>query len=195
MNSRINCSKRSNARAMTLVEVVVAVGLGSIILTAGAIFYLFVVRSFMMAGNYTDMDARSRYSVDAMLQEMRSATRVTDYQLTSTNAVLTLTNSIAGTQVTYTWNADTGNLVRDKTGTATRTYLTECSSWQFELYQRTPHSNGVYIFYPSTNTYGTNDLSMTKLINMSWRCSRSVIGQKLNTENVQTAQVVLRNKQ
>ena len=30
---------------------------------------------------------------------------------------------------------------------------------------------------------------------MTWKCSRTILGQKANTESVQTAQVVLRNKQ
>jgi hypothetical protein len=51
------------------------------------------------------------------------------------------------------------------------------------------------VFFPATNSAGAYDLSVCKLINMTWKCSRTVLGSKLNTESVQTAQVVLRNKQ
>ena len=180
---------------MTLVETLVAVGIGSLILAAASVMYIFILRSFTMAGNYTDMDARSRYTVDAMLKEIRQCTLVTDFQSTSSNSSLTLTNTMAGTSVSYSWDSDSRNLVRDKTGEPSRVYLTECDSWIFQLYQRTPHTGGVYIFFPATNSFGTNDATLAKVINMSWRCSRKVIGRKLNTENVQTAQVVIRNKQ
>ncbi len=51
------------------------------------------------------------------------------------------------------------------------------------------------MFYPATNSSGVYDPSICKLINMSWKCSRTILGSKMNTESVQTAQVVLRNKQ
>jgi hypothetical protein len=73
--------------------------------------------------------------------------------------------------------------------------LTECDRWDFELYQRTPKSGGTYVFYPATNIAGAYDLSICKLIDMTWKCSRTILGSKANTESVQTAQVVLRNKQ
>src|SRR5206468_2356080 len=98
-------------RAMTLIEMLTALGLGSIILAAAGIMYLFVVRSFTMAGNYADLDASSRYAVDAMLKEMRQSTLVTSYQSTSTNSWLSLTNAMDATSVTYSWNSDSRNLV------------------------------------------------------------------------------------
>jgi len=38
-----------------------------------------------------------------------------------------------------------------------------------------------------------SNLKECKLINMSWRCSRTMSG-KVNAENVQAMQIVLRNK-
>ena len=32
-----------------------------------------------------------------------------------------------------------------------------------------------------------------KLIDVSWKCSRKIMGEKLNTESVQTAKIVIRN--
>jgi hypothetical protein len=76
------------------------------------------------------------------------------------------------------------------------TVLTECDRWDFGLYQRTPLVTSSNVFYyPATNTAGTLDPKLCKLINLSWKCSRLVAAQKLNTESVQAAQFVLRNKQ
>jgi hypothetical protein len=35
--------------------------------------------------------------------------------------------------------------------------------------------------------------SQVKLISVSWRCSRTILGAKVNTESVQTAQICIRN--
>jgi hypothetical protein len=50
------------------------------------------------------------------------------------------------------------------------------------------------VFYPATNNAGALDLTICKVINMNWKCSRAILQQKINTESVQTAQIVLRNK-
>lgn len=51
------------------------------------------------------------------------------------------------------------------------------------------------IYFPAINTAGQLDLSLCKLIKVYWKCSRNILGQKVNTESVQAAQIVLRNKQ
>ena len=96
---------------------------------------------------------------------------------------------------TYTWQASTQSLACQKPGEPDQVYLTECDRWDFELFQRAPQKSGSYVFFPATNSAGAYDLSICKLINMSWKCSRTILGSKLNTESVQTAQIVLRNKQ
>jgi hypothetical protein len=180
---------------MTLVEVMVSAALASIVLAGSGSLYVFGSRSFTSMSNYTDMDVRSREAVDLMSRDIRDATAVTAYTSTSTNKVLAVTNALAGTAAIYTWNSSQGTMVCSKTGQADQIYLKGCDSWDFQLYQRSPQSSGSYVFYPATNTTGAYDLTLCKLINMSWKCSRTIIGSKLNTESVQTAQVVLRNKQ
>jgi hypothetical protein len=180
---------------MTLVELLIAITIGLIVLTAAGIIWIFVLQSFVAAGNYADLDAKSRMAVDVMMAEIREASGVVGFQNNGSNSWLSVTNSLeANSKITYSWDSGSRMLVRQKTGEPDRAYLTECDAWNFQLFQRTPHPSGVYVFYPATNVYGTNDLTIAKLINMNWRCSRTILGQKRNTENVQTAQVVLRNK-
>jgi hypothetical protein len=188
--------KTAACAGLTLVELMVAIGAGSLVLAGAVTMWLFVLRGFTAVGNYSDLDAKSRFTVDSMLNEMRQASRVVGFQRTGTNNWLSLTNAqAAGTGVTYTWDITNRKLVRQKPNEADRVYLTECDLWDFQLYQRTPHPGGVYVFYPATNASGVLDTNLCKLVNMTWKCSRTVLGKKANTENVQTAQVVLRNKQ
>jgi hypothetical protein len=63
--------------------------------------------------------------------------------------------------------------------------LKNCDSFSFAYYQRNPTNN--FTFVTTTNA------AQIKLVSVSWRCSRQILGSKLNTESVQTATVVVRN--
>jgi hypothetical protein len=181
---------------MTLVEVLVAMGLGSIVLAAVASLTMYAGKSSLAIVNYTDLDIKSRYALDMISREIRQATAVTSQQTNLPTKSLTLTNADQGTQITLTFDSNARTLVMQRTGQSDLTTLTECDRWDFSLYQRTPYGFPTnIIFYPATNTTGSLSLSLCKLVNMSWKCSRTIFGQKVNTESVQTAQIVLRNKQ
>jgi hypothetical protein len=180
---------------MTLVELMIAMTVGSMLVAAATSLWLFGSRSFLAMGNYSDLDNKSRNALDRMSQNIRQATAVIAFQKNNTTTMLTVTNAVAGVASTYIWQATPRTLVCKQTGQPSQVYLTECDRWDFELYQRTPQTGGRYVFFPATNTAGAYDLSVCKLIDMTWKCSRNILGKKVNTESVQTAQVVLRNKQ
>jgi len=188
-------SRGTGASGLTLVEVMVSVALASLLLATAGSVWLYGSRSFAAMGNYADLDHKSRNALDLMSRDIRQATRVTGFHNSGTSRWLAVTNEAEGMGITYTWNAGPRTLVCQKTGEAEQVYLTECDRWDFSLYQRAPQKGGGYVFFPATNTAGAYDLSVCKLINMTWKCSRTILGDKLNTESVQTAQVVLRNKQ
>jgi len=188
-------SRATRARGMTLVELMVAVALGSMLLAGAGALWLFGSRSFVAMSNYTDLDQKSRNAADLMSRDLRQATRVVAFKKSEKFKQLTVTNAMAGTAITYTWEATPRTLVCEKTGQPKQVYLTECDNWGFELYQRTPQYDGSYAFYLATNIAGAYDPSICKLINMTWISSRTILGSKVNTESVQTAQVVLRNRQ
>lgn len=188
-------SRATAARGIALAEMMIALALGSLLFATVAALWLFGSRSFAAMGNYADLDAKSRNAIDLMSRDLREATGVTAFQKTENSRSLTVTNAITGKEISYTWNATARSLVCQQAGQTNQVYLTGCDRWDFELYQRTPQSGGTYVFFPATNTAGAYDLSVCKLINMTWKCSRTILGAKVNTESVQTAQVVLRNKQ
>jgi type II secretory pathway pseudopilin PulG len=180
---------------MTLVELLVAVAASSLMLAAAMTMWIFSMRSFAAAGNYMDLDAKSRGAVDLMLRDLRDATEIVGYQNNGSNNWLRVTNAqVANSGANYAWDSSSRKLICQRPGEADWVFLTECDAWDFQFYQRTPHTSGIYVFYPATNAWGTTDVSIAKLVNMSWKCSRNLLGRKANTENVQTAQVVLRNK-
>ena len=149
---------------------------------------IFTSKTFCITGNYADLDAKSRNTIDVISKEIRNSSAL--IAVASANPFsLTFTNATAGTATTIIYDATARTLTMQKTGQATRTYLTECDRWNYSLYNRAPYmTNNNVVFYPTT------DLKQVKLVNLSWTCSRKVLGSKLTTETVLTAQIVLRNK-
>ena len=70
----------------------------------------------------------------------------------------------------------------------TTTLLKEVSpnSLQFSMFQRNPVGGSV-------DQYATTDPTLCKVVQMSWTCSRNILGKKTNTESVQSAKIALRN--
>ncbi len=181
-----------NQRAMTLIEIMIGAGLATIVLTMVMMLYMFGLRSFGSMGNYAEMDGQSRQSLDRMMREIRSSSMVVGVQnsgATKWLKVATLPPSV-NSPVTnlFTWDSTSGMLVWDQSGQASKTILTGCDQWSFSMFQRTPQTNGGWQFTETT------DQTICKLINMSWKCSRTNIIRKFNSESMVSAQVVLRNK-
>jgi hypothetical protein len=77
-------------------------------------------------------------------------------------------------------------LTRTRNGVV-KALLSGCDSLSFTIAQRNP-VNGSYDVYPAATA------TTAKVVNVSWNCSRTVLGFKANTENVQTARIVIRRQ-
>lgn len=177
-------------RAFSLVEMLVSVGVGSLILMATALLSVYGNQSFVCVGNYLDLDRVSRAALDQMTRDARQAVSLASY---STNQLVF--SDCDSNQLNFYWNPATKLLTRtQKIGatTATTTLLTQCDFLSFRIYQRNPIP-GQFNFYPATNASGVYVPGLCKLIDVSWRCSRTVLGNAINTESVQTAKICLRN--
>ena len=198
MNLRhLKTSPRRSFWAFTLVETCVGIAVGSVVLAAVASLTMYAAKSSAAMVNYTDLDSKSRYALDVISREIRKSSGLLAFQ---TNTSLTLTNATEAAIVKLTYDPSARTVVMSKTGQADFTALTECDTWNFSLYQRTPYVTQTVtqtnvLYYPATNSAGVLDVNICKLINLSWKCSRSIFGQKVNTESVQAAQIVLRCKQ
>lgn len=186
LNKKRNCFRFSGG--FTLTEMLAAVFCGSIILTGLLSTTLYVSRSFRAIGNYVDLDAASRHALDVMSHDIRGAA---SYSMTTyeTNRIV-LTNP-DGSSFAYFWDPDAETLTRyytnaTKTVKTATTMLTGCDVLTFNIYQRNPTNDFQFV---STTDYP----ALTKLIDVSWRCSREIYGVKMNTESVQTARIVIRN--
>jgi len=172
---------RKLCHGMTLPEVMVALGIGSIILTVVATLSLYSSRTFVAMGNYVDLDKSSRNALDLMIREIRQTTVLSDYKPNS----LTFVDS-DGLLLQYEYDSTARTLSRRKPGEKTIVLLTECDYLNFYIFQRSP--------LPGAKFVSTTSPASCKLVDMTWKCSRTILGKKLNTESVQTAKIVIRNK-
>lgn len=202
MDGKVNGLRRAMA-GVTLVEVMIASGLGSLVLAIVASLSMYGARSSVALLNYTDLDGKSRHASDVVSRELRGAVAVTSYQSQPTNKFITFQTVqtdpsnpalLVTNAATLRWNSADRTLILSHQGQVF-TALTECDRYDFQLFQRTPFVTTTnLLFYPATSTTGQLDLSLCKLVNMSWKCSRTILARKVNTESIQAAQIVLRNK-
>lgn len=172
--------RSQSRRGMTLVETLVASMAGLLLMTVVASVWMFSARSFVALGNYRDLDNASRNTLDLMSREIRGAAALTSY---ATNAITLLNRD--GTSFSYVYNPGTETLSRVQGGNS-RVLLEQCDYVRFHVSQRNI-TNG-FVFYTTTS-----QPQLTKLVDVSWKCSRTILGAKVNTESVQTAKIVLRN--
>src|SRR5579859_269619 len=175
--------KRSGA-GWTLVEMMVALLCGMIIVASLMAITVFASRSYLAIANYRDLDKNSRNALDVMSRDIRNMSTVTAY---ATNAI-TL-SALNGDTVTFNWNPTATTFTRTYTSSSTTNttmLLTNCTVLVFNVYSQVP--TGPFKFPPTaTNVFES------RLIDVSWRCARAVLGAETNSESVQTAKIVIRN--
>jgi Tfp pilus assembly protein PilW len=167
---------------MTLPELMVGVGVGGIFLTLVAIVFVGSTQSFALMQNHYSMDDDSRRALDQMTQDIRKAGNLVSF---STNE---LVFTYAGSNnLVYHWDPATRQLIQWKSDSpTTNVLLNGCDSLRFSMFRNVPVIGGA-----ATNAA---TVAQAKCISVSWECSRTVVGQKLSTENMQQALIVIRNK-
>ncbi len=167
---------------MTLVEVMIATSIGTLILAAAGSLMIYNARSLAALTNYADLDRYSRTAVDKLSQDIRQSPDLISFTTTE----LQFNSSLGRSNITYTYYPDSRELVR-RQGLNREVLLKECDSLTFTVYGRNNISNTWDQFVVAT-------AASAKLIKLNWTCSRTVLGQAVNTESVQTAKIVMRKQ-
>jgi len=180
MKTLVKESRRCSA--FTLLELIVASGLATLVMGMIMVSLMFCSRSFVAIGNYTDLNKNSLIALDRLTRDIREASSLKTFapdQLVFLDA--------KNNPLTFAWNPKSKELTRSAGGRTT-TLLKDCDYLTFNIFQRSPTTDGAMDFYTASN-----NASLCKLVSVSWRCSRTILGQQLNTESVQTAKIVIRN--
>jgi Tfp pilus assembly protein PilW len=175
---------------MTLVEFQIASAIAVILFAAVMSLSFYTARSFAAFTNYIDLDANSRNALDVMSSEIRQA----DLLTAATSTSLTFQTTDAGTgakhTVKYAYDSATKLVSRIFDGGQPEVLLTECSFLQFSTFQRNATPSLDNAFVPVT----TSQPNLCKVVQLTWICSRKILGKSTNTESVQSAKVVIRKK-
>ncbi len=158
-----------------------AMGITTLLVLVVCSFAIYSSRNFAVLANYVELDDANRLAIDHMTQDLRQARRLVSASATT----LTLEDS-DGFTIQYAFNPNTHILSRTKGG-ITQVMLTECDTLNFALGQRNP-VGGSYDIYPAATP------ETAKVVNVSWVCSRKILGVRSNTESVQTARIVIRKQ-
>lgn len=165
-------------------EYLVGMTIGGIIMAALTQLTFYTGRSFAALANYTELDKYSRNALDQMVYKIRQSDQMIDF---STNRM------VFGYMTTNTLTYDyspTAKILTEQIGNAQpKILLKGCDVLTFSIFQRNTAS-GTYDQFPATMTNNA-----VKLVQLSWTCSRSVLGARINTESVQSAKIVIRNPQ
>jgi len=142
---------------------------------------MFTARSFLALSNYSELNDNNRITMDTMTRDLRECNRVISCGATR----LDIQDS-DGATISYIYSQGAGTLTRSKNG-VNRTMVTGCDMLAFNLGTRDPIA-GSFAVVPTSN------VNQAKVVNVSWNCSRSILGSKVNSENVQTARIVIRKQ-
>ncbi len=173
--------RRTSQRGLTLIEFIVASGISTLVLLATASLAYYSARSFAGIVNYVDLDIKSRSALDQMSKDIRQCDSL---QSASTNQLVF--NYGSGITLTYDYDS-VGRTLTRTLNAVSKVLLTECDYLRFAIFQRNP-VGGTYDQYP------TADASTCKLVQLNWVCSRTILGQRVNTESVQSAKIVIRRQ-
>lgn len=185
------------ARAWTLVEMMVAIGVFSIAAAALASIFLFSVRGFAAMANYAVLDQYNRQAMDQVTKEIRQAQSIVDCTSNATSRALIITNG-SGQEVTYTFDSSKQSVVRTASDGSYKLLLTNCNLLNFGLFMRPPPptNNETFDGYPAVVTSSNGWQQTVKVIQLSWKTSMSICPTpQVNSEDIQTACIVIRKQQ
>lgn len=195
---KISVCKNDKAakRAFTLFEFVVATGAGGLLFAAVAVMMMYCGKSTAIMGNYVDLDKSDRDALDTMTTDIRQANMVTAFTSNRMALQTTDVNTGATNTLTYMYSSANGTLLRilaTQVGIVTSNLSSTIilsnispNTLSFAMFQRNPIGGDV-------NQYTTTNTSLCKVVQISWTCSKSVLGIG-NTETVQSAKVVIRKE-
>jgi prepilin-type N-terminal cleavage/methylation domain-containing protein len=165
-------------KGFTLLELLVAMGISSMLLIGIFSSAIFISRSSLATTDYAGMDSEARIALEVFAREVRMASNVSSFS--SDSVTLTVQNGGTSYDVTYTYVPGIKAFYRAY-GTADQQLLVSgITNFQFSR-------------YTLLHTPATNDLE-TKQLQLELRSIRSGPAKSFTSNNVVSARYVLRNK-
>ncbi len=170
--------RAERARGMTLTELMVSIAIGSLVMMFMSVVFGGSLRCFAATSNYVNMNMGSRNALDRMTRDIRQAGDLSTF---ATNRIQFAAFGTTNALCVYQWDPNSRQLTEWQAASGrTNILLSDCDSLTFSMYKSS--------FAPAAS------VSEAKTIGVNWKCSRTILGKKMNNEDMQEALVVIRNK-
>lgn len=171
-------SKRSHA-GFSLVELLISLGLISMLTLALLTSYVFILRGDQSVTNYGSMNAQARQMLEVLGSDLRTATDVTNFTSTSLTLVVPTDPAATATQDVL-WEYDSVSQIFTRHDpTTTKTYARDVSTFSF--------------YYTNSTNVQTSSLVEVKQVQISLRMLR-LVASSVTSEYVISAQFTMRAK-
>jgi len=181
---------QSGDHGFTIMEVMVAAGISSMLAVVIGVLTVYGERSFALMASSADLDSQSLNALDVLSRELRDASAVTSAQtnLPIKSLSLTCVDDSSGTrQLNITWDGEQRTLTLAKTGQTNWVLLKDCDDWGFTLCDRAAILTTSDVYFRNVT-----NIAQCKMVNLAWSCSRTNFGS-VRTASSQKLQVGLRN--
>lgn len=174
MECKLTSPKRRNT-GIALAELMVASGIGVLLLATLTVTHVFYLKSFASLENYMNLNSESQLALNRMTKEIRQADLLSFYSVNK------LTFLVDGKSVSYSYNPARQTLSR-ASGSDNGVLLFVCTYWTNNIYDR------------NMNLLTAATATNCKVVQLTWITSRTVLGRTNNTVDVQSAKVVIRKQ-
>ncbi len=170
-------NQKNSKKGLSLIELMVAITLMSIVMTAILSSYMALTRSAMAIGNYSEMSEKSRYALELFSRDVRMTSDISSFDATSFT-VTSLYGDADERTISYSYDALTDLLTRTEDGTAV-TILDNAIDCEFK-------------YYNILDVETTNSLEIQK-VKFTARLLKRVL-YLANTYDVISAEFMIRNR-
>lgn len=177
--SRVRKPGRRGGRGFTLVEIIIASGIGAFVLAAVLTAYGFIVRSGVNLSNYSEMEGQARTALELFAEDTRQASSIT------WNSKYSVTLLVSGNPVVYQYD-DSARIFQRLVGGNTRNLLAGVQAFEFKAYNIT----GTELSLSDLTAAGKG----TKQLQISLTAARTNQTVTRASNTVLSARFILRNK-
>lgn len=188
-SSRTNAPETLGPGGFTLLEVMLATFITAFVFAGVLSAYIFLGRGLTRQGNQVQMESGSRVALFYFAQDVGLATSLDPTNISATSLSLYAPDSLD--EITYTYNASAGTLVRTTTGTVpgptTLTLLHGLSAFSFNYYN--------FVYAVTTTAPPLPPAAGIKAVNMAFTLvSGLAVSGAQATLVIESPRVALKNK-
>ena len=176
MTSTIGHTEQQRLRGFTLVEMIVTLTLTVFIIGGLTSSYMFLMKSSVSMGNYSDMNTQSRIGLEKFGRDVRMATQV--YTMTSTQLDIDVATTTGTKSVRYTYDS------------TEKQFLQVIGGISIPLLRDV--QNFTISYYKHDGAVATIPLEVKK-VQVNAEMVRKVLKQE-NTNHIISSQYMMRNK-